>query len=91
MESTTMTLQERIEKLENFFLLFLETLRVPSKVPDNVYAMESMSATVDHVSQGLYYLHLLKKEYASVEEAAAPKKQPNKASKKTVANEDSPK
>lgn len=85
-----MSLQEKIEKLESFFLLFLETLRVPSKVPDNVYAMESISATVNNVSQGLYFLSLLKKEYGLVQETVEAKSKV-KVSKKPVANEDNTK
>lgn len=68
-EVKQMTREDKIAKIEEFLDLTLQSIRIPGRVPDNIYAIETFANTVHNVLESLYYLDLLKGR-----KDAAPKK-----------------
>ncbi len=68
-EVKLVTKEEKIAKIEEFLDMTLQSLRIPGKVPDNIYAVETFANTVHNLLESFYYLDLLKGR-----KDAAPKK-----------------
>lgn len=63
------TREEKIAKIEEFLDMTLQNLRIPGRIPENIYAIETFANTVHNLLESFYYLDLLKGK-----EDAAPKK-----------------